>query len=101
MNEAYIRGAFPRLSNDKKVLLNMEYSGEEVVQVLRGMGPLKAPGLDRFQALFYQSCWDTVGEDLSHLVLNILRGNKVPSYLAKALLVLIPKIEKPVSIKHF
>ncbi|KAF7151724.1 hypothetical protein RHSIM_Rhsim02G0238700 [Rhododendron simsii] len=37
---------------------------KEVKEAVYQMGPLKAPGSDRFPGLFYQKYWSIVGEDV-------------------------------------
>ena len=44
--------------------LNKLISLEEVRLVVFNMNPDKSPGADRFQAFFYEKCWDIIGKDL-------------------------------------
>lgn len=54
-----------------------------------------------FKAAFYQRTWSITGDAVSNSVMKILEGEKLPNGMADALLVLIPKIEKPETIKQF
>lgn len=66
------------------------------------MATLKASCPDGFQATFFQTVWDVVGEDVSSSVIRFLEGaEKLPSGMADTLLVLIPKTDKLESIKQF
>lgn len=67
------------------------------------MDLLKAPGPNGFQELLYQKCCGRVGDDVCRLVLDILNGGQptTSTIFYRSPLVLIPKNEKLVSIKHF
>ena len=62
------------------------------------MDPFKAPSPYGFQALFYQRHWDMVGEQLIHLVLNVLDGQNMPENFNHTFLPLIPKVLNPQSV---
>lgn len=97
----FMIGSFPHLSTEKQLELNKKYTKDEVVQALKGMGALKAPVPDGLQAVFYQRAWNIAGEDVRSSVLSILKEDKLRLKMAEALLVLIPKKEKPENIKQF
>lgn len=42
--------------DEENSFLSRPYCKEEIVEALKVMGPLKAPGMDGFPALFYQRC---------------------------------------------
>ncbi|KAA3485048.1 reverse transcriptase [Gossypium australe] len=67
------------------------YTGEEVHQALKGMGPTKAPGWDGFPALFFQNYWHIVGKDVEEYCLGILNED----------IVLIPKTLNPSNLANF
>lgn len=94
-------GLFPIIPNEKMQLLEGEYTKEDVYLALKSMGSWKAPGPDGFQAGFYQKAWSIAGDDLSTMVLNILRGGNMRPELAEALLVLIPKKHNLGNITQF
>lgn len=68
---------------------------------IKVMGPLKAPGPDGFNAGFYQQMWEVVGHSLTQATIRILEGDEFDKDLAKAFMVLIPKIQTPMTVKHF
>lgn len=49
-----MNGKFPALSDDQKRELEKEYTTKETWKALRGLGALKAPGPDGFQATFFR-----------------------------------------------
>lgn len=62
---------------------------------------MKAQGPDGFHANFYQKAWDIVGDNISSHTIRILEGGELNQAMAEALLVLIPKTERPETIKNF
>jgi len=47
-------GAFPPLTEEKMEALTKNFTPTDVLKALKAMGPLKAPGPNGFQALFFQ-----------------------------------------------
>ncbi|CAA7029675.1 unnamed protein product [Microthlaspi erraticum] len=82
-------------------LLAREFSAFEIEAAVRGMGKYKTPGPDGYQPVFYQSCWDTVGTSVVRFVLDFFATGVLPPETNDVLLVLIPKVNKPVSITQF
>ncbi|CAM8975355.1 unnamed protein product [Rhodiola kirilowii] len=75
-------------------MLNAPFSEGEVKRALFQMHPTKAPGLDGFPAMFYQSNWDIVGRDVVEVVLNCLNSGVLGSDLNETLIVLVLKVKK-------
>lgn len=66
------------------------------------MGPLKAPGPNGFQATFYQKAWPTVGDSVAQSTIQVLEGGgELDHGMAEVLLLLIPKTNRPETIKQF
>ncbi|XP_074303516.1 uncharacterized protein LOC141637980 [Silene latifolia] len=73
--DAMLMGLEGRVHNRMNERLRLEYREEEVVEVLNQMHPLKAPGPDDMNALFFQSFWHIIGSDVIATVLaNRLKG---------------------------
>lgn len=65
------------------------------------MGRFKAPGPDGYQPVFYQDCWEVVGESVVRFVLDFFRTGLLPPETNDALVVLIPKVSTPERINQF
>lgn len=65
------------------------------------MGKYKAPGPDGFQPVFYQHCWDVVGNSVVNFVLEFFETGTLPPDMNAALVVLIAKVAKPERIMQF
>ncbi|XP_074306671.1 uncharacterized protein LOC141641928 [Silene latifolia] len=90
-----------RVLDRMNLLLRAEYREEEVIEALNQMHPLKAPGPDGMNGLFFQSFWHLIGKDVVGTVLAILRGELSPAEFNKTNIVLIPKKKAPDKIRDF
>jgi len=68
------------------------FTEKEVKEALFQMFPTKAPGPDGLPAHFFQQHWDVCGEEITEVVLRILKGDDNPSCINETLIVLIPKV---------
>ncbi|XP_058741658.1 uncharacterized protein LOC131614046 [Vicia villosa] len=84
-------------------------SMEEVVVVVFSINKDSAPGPDGFGAIFYQSYWDIIKEDVANVVLEFFQSGWIlPGFNSNAL-VLIPKVKgddcldlfRPITISNF
>lgn len=92
---------FAVLTEGEITRLMRPFSGVEVEESIRSMGKLKAPGPDGYQPIFYQQCWDVVGESVTRFVLEFFETGTLPEGTNDALVVLIPKVAKPETIMQF
>ena len=74
---------------------------EEIRDIIFSMKPLKALGIDGLHAIFYQSQWEVVGKSVCKQIKDVFNGETVPADFLKILIVLIPKIDNPTSLKFF
>ena len=71
------------------------YSMEEVKAALFSMKPDKAPGIDGFNPVFFQSHWEIVGPEVSRVCIQYLQEGSFPTSWNETVLVLIPKKQTP------
>ncbi|KAL9680065.1 hypothetical protein QQ045_017940 [Rhodiola kirilowii] len=74
--------------------LTTPFTEGEVKPALYQMHPTKAPSLDGFYALFYQSDWEVVKTEVVNVVLDCLNHGKLDHELNETLIVLVPKVKK-------
>lgn len=76
-------------------------SSEEVRKAIFAMGAFKSPGPDGFQAIFYQKNWSIISSSVITFTKDILEGPRSIASVNNTLLVLIPKVDQPETIKQF
>ncbi|KAL0356478.1 UNVERIFIED_CONTAM: putative ribonuclease H protein [Sesamum radiatum] len=92
----------PTLLTDKDMeLLHAKPTMEDIKAVVFDMCPDSTAGPDGFSALFFQSCWDIIAEDLLEAVLDFFAGTAPPKTFTTTTVVLIPKSESPMTWKDF
>nr|KYP67620.1 LINE-1 reverse transcriptase isogeny [Cajanus cajan] len=99
--ESIITPNMPTLSDDNKNLLVAPVTKEEVFKALTGMKSFKAPGPDGFQPIFFKLYWHVVGDDVWNLINEAFQTGIIDTKLAETLIVLIPKVDAPLSYKDF
>lgn len=90
-----------RLTPEMAQELMKPFTEQEVEQALFQMAPSKAPGVDGFNADFFQAHWPLVKESVVMAVLGFLNGGDMPEGVNKTLLVLIPKVAHPQELSQF
>ncbi|XP_074271588.1 uncharacterized protein LOC141595522 [Silene latifolia] len=96
-----LTGLEGRVTDRMNMFLRAEYGEAEVTEALNQMHPLKAPGPDGMNGLFYQTYWHEIGPNVVSTALSILRGHESPARLNKTNIVLIPKKKAPDKIRDF
>ena len=76
-------------------ILDKPFTEQEVETALFQMASGKAPGVDGFNAGFFQTHWELVKLGVVKAVLTFLNGGDLPEEVNKTLLVLIPKVSNP------
>lgn len=92
---------FVQILEEDKTDMNKPFTDAEVVRAVRSMGKFKAPGPDGFQPVFYQHCWEVVGESVLRFVLEFFQTGMLPQDTNDAIVVLIPKVAKQEKITQF
>jgi hypothetical protein len=77
------------------------YTDLEIKAALFQMGPTKALGPDGFPALFYQTHWEFLKDDICSAVRGFLMGEEIPEGFCDSVIVLIPKVSSPEHLKNF
>lgn len=73
----------------------------EIKDAISCMGPLKEPGPDGLQPIFFPSQWDTIGKSVCDLIHHIFLDTSRVADINETLVVLIPKLQHPESLKQF
>lgn len=71
----------------------------EIKEAAFSMGPFKAPGIDGLHVVFFQSQWDNIGGSVCRFVKDVFLNPAHIREVNQTLLVLIPKVDNPESIK--
>lgn len=72
---------------------------EEIHRAIKNMGPFKAPGVDGFQAIFFQSQWKIMGKDFCSMIKGMFQEPAQIGDINDTLITLIPKVENVTMIK--
>ena len=86
---------FPSLDEFHIRSCGREFHDDEIKEALFSMSPLKSPGPDGLNALFYQSQWQIVGGLVIKTVKHMLKHPEDITKLNETLIVLIPKKDHP------
>lgn len=81
--------------------LDRPFSPEEAEAALFMMHPSEAPGMDGFNAGFFQRHWKTLKENVIAALLGFLNGGDMPEEINRTLLVLIPKVANPQELSQY
>jgi hypothetical protein len=90
-----------KVTDEMNAMLDRVFTPEEVEKALFMMHPSKAPGVDGFNAGFFQRHWDVLKESVTVAILGFLNGGEMPEVLNHTLLVLIPKVANPHDLSQF
>ena len=74
---------------------------EEIKVALWSLKPFKAPGSDGLHAGFFQNFWPVVGDSVSEEVKKVFVSRKVPDFLNRTLIALIPKIQGSKTLDNY
>jgi hypothetical protein len=91
----------PRVSDIETLTIGAPVSANDVKTSLWSFKPFKAPGPDGLHPGFFQKCWNIVGDSVINEVKQIFISGKMPTYLNKTLISLIPKCLGPETLSQF
>lgn len=89
------------LSEEVRGSLDAMVTVKEIKEALWSMKPYKSPGPDGLHAGFYQRFWLIVGDSVIKEVMKVFLKRKVPDYLNKTLIALIPKVQSPETLGNY
>ena len=89
------------VTEDMNVDLGGIFHEWEILDAIKQMAPLKAPGPDGMPPLFYQHFWPVVDKDVTSLVLMWLNSGILPSPINHTFITLIPKVDSPELVTEF
>jgi hypothetical protein len=81
--------------------LDQPFEDEEILQTVRQMGSLKAPGPDGIPTAFYQKFWPTVKTDILNMVKAFFHSGFLLRSLNHTYIILIPKVPTPERVTQF
>lgn len=90
-----LKGLFPKIEPARLNNFEDEIKLEEIKDAFFSMGALKAPGLDGFHAIFFQSQWDTIGDSICNFIKSCFQDSTKINVINEMNVVLIPKMENP------
>lgn len=85
---------------DNSMLLK-EIHEREVKEAVFSLGANKAPGPDGLSGIFYQKAWGTVAWDVTHMIREFFKEDKLPDKINETHITLVPKIPNPEEIGHY
>lgn len=97
-----IMGLIPRtIPHNLLDSLNTPFSKEEVHKALSDLNASKAPGPDGLTAHFFQNAWDTIGRQMSNVILGVLNNGESLKTWNDTIVTLIPKVKEPTNVRQF
>ncbi|KAL2943893.1 LINE-1 retrotransposable element ORF2 protein [Bienertia sinuspersici] len=89
------------LQEDQRRKLIQPFTKEEVRKAIFSIPGNKSPGPDGFGTHFYKHNWGLIGEEVSNAILDFFETGKLLKEINNTLLVLIPKVAKPLEVSEF
>jgi hypothetical protein len=89
------------VTEDMNNKLSKPFQRQEMDYALKQIGPLKAPGPDSMSPIFYQTFWDSIGNDVSSAILSCLNSGSILKSINHTYIALIPKKQNPTKVTDF
>ncbi|KAK8984972.1 hypothetical protein V6N11_073122 [Hibiscus sabdariffa] len=90
----------PSVSNSMNASLGADFTTDEIVAAFRDINPWKSPGIDGLPSGFFRQYWNILGDDFVSLCLALLRDQAVMASVNETVIVLIPKVDRPASMRQ-
>uniref|UniRef100_A0A670HML6 Reverse transcriptase domain-containing protein n=1 Tax=Podarcis muralis TaxID=64176 RepID=A0A670HML6_PODMU len=87
------RNGLPKLSQEKRTILNYKITQQEIEGAIQNMQPGKSPGPDGLTSKYYRTLKDYLTQPLMEVCNEIMEGKKAPESWKEAFITLIPKLE--------
>lgn len=81
--------------------LSKPIEDSKVLKATWGLKPFKAPSLDGLHPVFFQKCWDVLGQSTLNFVRKVFQDQMLPQGINERLIYLIPKGTNPEIIGQF
>lgn len=99
--ECTTMGMSMKISEKQRKDLEKTYSRVDIEFSLKNMSPNEAPREDGAHATFFQSYWDSIGDDVTGVCLGVLNNGEDVGPLNKTLLALILKTPNPERLEEY
>ncbi|CAK8530761.1 unnamed protein product [Lathyrus sativus] len=90
-----------QLDMDQREYLTKTISEDEITKALKGIGDLKAPGLDGYGAKFFKTIWTTIKTDVIAAIKKYFEIGKIYKAFNSVVVSLIPKGQNSCEIKDY
>jgi hypothetical protein len=90
-----------KVTGEMNNMLSRDVTQGEVKKALFQMFPTKAPGPDGFPTHFFQKYWHLCGEEVTKIVIRVLKGEDSPEEINRTFIVIIPKVQNPTLLSQF
>ncbi|XP_074298118.1 uncharacterized protein LOC141628935 [Silene latifolia] len=106
-NKEVMRVHMPTVRRGKLITINMHsillkpVTVDEIKQAMYSIPGTKAPGPDGYTSQFFKDSWDLTGECVTAAILDFFNHGKLLKKINNTVLILIPKIDRPVCVTQF
>lgn len=83
--------SLPKIPPDLVPTFNSIPDLQEIKEIVFSLDPNSTAGPDGFTALFFQTCWQIIAEDIGEAVQDFFQGTPMPRSFTATTIVLIPK----------
>lgn len=89
------------VSEEQKVMLNLQFSSDELKQALFSIPDEKSPGIDSYTSLFFKKAWEIVGLDVIEAIKDFFTHGKLLSEVNVTAITLVPKVKCPATVSDY